>query len=203
MLSILTLFAMTDTALAERWYKVEVLAFANPDWFLNQTLAGNPARVPEVYDATELAPAPATGPGAPTALQAFQELPQAGRNLVAAANRLDRAFAHRPLFYSAWVQPNYGGARARKVRLREPGEATPAINAGDVSSDALSNTEGFVRLRVGRTLNVDLDLFHQEGPASVRLSESRRVLFNEVHYFDHPGLGVLVRVSPVEFGDEG
>lgn len=221
----------TEAALAERWYKVEVIAFANPDWYTDETVPGGLERVPDLYDAVALTPAPASGDEAPSELSAFQELPAAARNLNAAANRLDRSFAHQPLFYSAWVQPSYGGARARKVRLREPVRLTPqmppslGVDSTDVAlegepmsldggggdgaieiesataSEEISNTEGFLRLRVGRTLNVDLDLYHQEGPVSVRLAESRRVLFNEVHYFDHPGLGVLVRVAPVELGD--
>jgi hypothetical protein len=30
----------------------------------------------------------------------------------------------------------------------------------------------------------------------VRLTEQRKVRFRELHYFDHPLLGVIVRVTP-------
>jgi hypothetical protein len=36
-----------------------------------------------------------------------------------------------------------------------------------------------------------------EGSAMQELSEIRRIRFNERHYFDHPGLGVIAVVTPV------
>ena len=228
------LMLLPALAQAERWYKVEALVFKRSAWFESADPALSPLqRTPELYDAIELTPPPTpeATQSAEGQLGAFQQLPEAALNLMSAASRLDRSLAFEPLVYVAWVQPNTGLARARKVRLREP-EPLPTLRlplaadgtvAGDQAEEpisvtemddsssiggggfgeqeAISATDGFLRLRVGRTLNVDLDVYHQEGPLTVRLAESRRVLFNDIHYFDHPGLGVLVRVAPVELGD--
>ena len=228
------LMLLPALAQAERWYKVEALVFKRAAWFESADPALSPLqRTPELYDAIELTPPPTAeaAQSAEVQLGAFQQLPEAALNLMSAASRLDRSLAFEPLVYVAWVQPNTGLARARKVRLREPeplptlrlpppadvtpggtqAEAPTSLSEADGLSsldgdrfgeqEAISATDGFLRLRVGRTLNVDLDVYHQDGPLTVRLAESRRVLFNDIHYFDHPGLGVLVRIAPVELGD--
>ncbi len=80
--------------------------------------------------------------------------------------------------------------------------------------------DGFIRLRSSRFLYLDVDfayfpeltedpdrpdmsladtdngksLFNQQADY-VRLTESRRVRLNEIHYFDHPLLGLIIQVS--------
>lgn len=60
---------------------------------------------------------------------------------------------------------------------------------------------GFVRLRLSTRLVVELDLrwapaSRSEGePLVFRLSERRAIRLNEVHYFDHPAFGVLLRIE--------
>ena len=70
-------------------------------------------------------------------------------------------------------------------------------------------------MHLTRYLHVTLDVTYQ-APASTtpasssvdgldeivlapeyRLTTTRRVISNELHYFDHPAFGVLVRVTPV------
>ena len=76
--------------------------------------------------------------------------------------------------------------------------------------------DGFVRLRSARFLHLDIDFAYFLAPDApdapdaadatpapgreaqadyARLTESRRVRLNEIHYFDHPLFGVVVQVS--------
>ena len=79
--------------------------------------------------------------------------------------------------------------------------------------------DGFVRLRSARFLHLDIDFAYflapdEDGSSAApgatgaalaldgearaeyaRLTESRRVRLNEIHYFDHPLFGVIVQVS--------
>ena len=75
--------------------------------------------------------------------------------------------------------------------------------------------DGTIRLRSSRFLHVDVDfahfpgfllngetpdkeegsLFVQQQADYVRLQESRKIRLNEIHYFDHPIFGVILRVS--------
>ncbi len=75
--------------------------------------------------------------------------------------------------------------------------------------------DGTIRLRSSKFLHVDVDiayfpefltqenntdrqeggLFVQQQADYVRLRESRKIRLNEIHYFDHPVFGVILRVS--------
>jgi hypothetical protein len=73
--------------------------------------------------------------------------------------------------------------------------------------------DGTIRLRSSRFLHVDVDiaffpeflteaeniqeqgLFVQQQADYVRLQESRKIKLNEIHYFDHPTFGVVLRAS--------
>ncbi len=69
-----------------------------------------------------------------------------------------------------------------------------------------ANLAGFVRVTIGRYLHFEADLWttmeNKEDIAPPRenqfvaLRESRRMRSNELHYLDHPALGVITRISP-------
>ena len=69
-----------------------------------------------------------------------------------------------------------------------------------------ANLAGFVRVTIGRYLHFEADLWttmeEKDGIASPRdnqfmaLRESRRMRSNELHYLDHPALGVITKISP-------
>jgi hypothetical protein len=112
----------------------------------------------------------------------------------------------------------------------EPTDATEAAGGADILPPPAPIVDGLVRLRDTNVLLLDVDFayFPQdfarilalqpgvgEGAVDerlldsladyVRLSESKRVLLNELNYFDHPLFGVLVqisRINPVELYPE-
>jgi len=67
--------------------------------------------------------------------------------------------------------------------------------------------EGTIRFFMSRHLHLDINLLFRDASAGssgtvYRLSEQRKLKSQETHYFDHPKLGVLVRVMPLELDKE-
>lgn len=68
------------------------------------------------------------------------------------------------------------------------------------------NVAGYVRVTIGRYLHFETDLWTTIGKRDdmappqenqfVALRESRRMRSNELHYLDHPALGVITKISP-------
>ena len=76
-----------------------------------------------------------------------------------------------------------------------------------VASANPGELEGTIRFFMSRHLHLDVNLLFREtvttsskepAAAIFQMSEQRKVKTLETHYFDHPRLGVLVRVRPVE-----
>jgi hypothetical protein len=112
--------------------------------------------------------------------------------------RLRAISAYVPLLHTGWVQPG----------LAE-NETVPF----DLGTIGTLNPSGTVRVHLSRFLHVTLDLtYRADGTASAtdamtglsevtlapryRLAATRNVRSGELHYFDHPAFGVLVRVTP-------
>jgi hypothetical protein len=204
-------------------YEVEVIVFANRDFdpaeeLFDQSLASLPEAAPgepleaPVFDESmfdppppsAVAPAPQVPPGAlppdaappvddPLVVRALrpEEL-----KLGAEYRRLRAVAAYTPLLHTGWLQPG----------LPE-NQAVPF----DLATVGALNPRGTVRVHLSRFLHVTLDLTYRgqetataaaTGLAELgvapryRLSATRNVRSGEIHYFDHPAFGVLVRVTP-------
>lgn len=114
--------------------------------------------------------------------------------------RLAGISAYQTLLHAGWVQPGLTDA-----------EATPF----DLKTLGIMNPRGTARVSLGRFLRIALDLTYQAEPGATpaaagaggldelvlapryRLRETRTARSGELHYFDHPAFGVLVRVTPV------
>jgi hypothetical protein len=116
---------------------------------------------------------------------------------------LARLPAYHPLVHGGWVQ------------LGLPDSATIPVDLGVLG---VANPAGTVRLSLTRFLHVKLDLTYvdtqapQRGPAAApsddltelpiapryRIDTERTTRSGEVHYFDHPAFGVLIKVTPVK-----
>lgn len=143
-------------------------------------------------------PEPATGrPGSTFRVLRSDELELRG-----ALQRLQRDADYTPLAHGGWVQATY-----------PPGQAIPV----DISLLGTVNPVGTVQLHLSRFLHVTVDLVYRAPPeppsvqaapaADGVLSEltlplryalriQRRVRSGEVHYLDHPAIGMLVVVRP-------
>jgi hypothetical protein len=121
--------------------------------------------------------------------------------------RLQALAAYEPLVHFGWVQPGLPEADAPPFDLKTLGVLNPY---------------GTVRVHLGTVrLHITLDLLYQATTAAAqspgtgdgldeialtpqyRLRATRSARSNELHYFDHPAFGVLVRITPVPAADGG
>jgi Peptidoglycan-binding protein, CsiV len=121
--------------------------------------------------------------------------------------KLQGISAYQPLVHAGWVQPG----------LPET-DATPF----DLQTLGVLNPRGTVRVHLGTVrLHITLDLTYTAAAGATpapgapdgldefalapqyRLTTTRSARSNELHYFDHPAFGVLVRVTPVPAQDGG
>lgn len=127
----------------------------------------------------------------------WQALPGSARKLTAVAEALRRSSSYRPLAHLHWRQA-----------LLEPGAAQPidiASLSGARGDRSIPRVEGSLRLSVARYLHLETDLrlveddrhmLRDSQAAVYRLRQSRRMRSGELHYIDHPRLGVLALVTP-------
>jgi len=205
-------------------YEVEVLVFANRDFDPNEerfsyaarTFAAEPAELREVpvFDdsnfgplapepAPEAVPAEPTDPLAELAASArrIRPLLPAELKLNSEYRRLQAIAAYRPLLHAGWVQPGLPEAEAQAFDLAVLGAFNPS---------------GTVRVHLSRFLHITLDLTYEAAAGATatpgaaagelrelafapryRLRASRIARSGELHYFDHPAFGVLVRITPL------
>jgi hypothetical protein len=113
--------------------------------------------------------------------------------------------AYEPLLHGGWVQPGLPDADAQPFDLALLGAVNP---------------RGTVRVHLSRFLHITLDLTYQSTGVAAeptatfgdalgeltlapryRLTTTRSARSGELHYFDHPAFGVLVRVTPLPTQD--
>lgn len=128
----------------------------------------------------------------------FTELSQSNYTLNRIRDGLSPRAGYSVLFHRAWRQLAYDRNHAVDYPVH-----SIAVNARD-------SIDGTVTLIRERYLHLDIDLLlmqaenstavtYSDGPGNVpvyRLNESRRVRSSEIHYFDHPRIGVIARVTP-------
>jgi hypothetical protein len=204
-------------------YEVEMIVFAHREFDATEerfddVLNGfgdeqTGLREAPVFDETTFTPQPAppapTDPFAPPAdplaaarAEAFMVRPLLPEELKLGNEyrKLRAIAAYEPVLHMGWVQPG----------LPE-GDSVPF----DLKTLGLLNLHGTVRVHLSRFLHITLDLTYQAADTAAsplgstdgldeialapqyRLTATRSARSNELHYFDHPAFGVLVRVTPV------
>jgi hypothetical protein len=104
---------------------------------------------------------------------------------------LEQDGSYRVLAHQHWQQTIDAKTIAKPVQV-------VAVNPAEL--------EGMVRFFMSRHLHLDVNLLFRQRATGLdtgenlvyRLSEQRKLKSQETHYFDHPKLGVLVRVMPLE-----
>lgn len=176
---------------AANWYRVELVVFEqlNPD--TGGEVWDTDVQLPDLERSVELI---GDIPGDEEGLIAFQNLSGSQKRLSGIYSALKVSRQYRPILHTAWQQPAMGGRNARSVHIK----------AGD---ELETKVDGSVRIRSSLYLHVDVDLVYfinafsnagtGVGSANqfTRLLETRKIKLNEIHYFDHPLFGVLLRVG--------
>lgn len=107
-------------------------------------------------------------------------------------NLLEKDGHYRVLAHLRWFQTVDAKSIAKPMR---------------VTSTTPDELEGTIRFFMSRHLHLDVNLVFRETVAAAgseptanvyQMNEQRKIKTQETHYFDHPRLGVLVRVMPVE-----
>jgi len=155
----------------------------------------------------QAAPAPPDAAPAEDPL-AFRLLAPDQLQLNAEYRKLTNGGAYRTVLHAGWVQPGLPEDRAKPF---------------DLSLLGVINPRGTVRVYLSRFLHVNLDISYQDGAAAgtatpepaagelrevtfaprYRLVTERQTRSGELHYFDHPAFGVLVKVTPVQPTNSG
>lgn len=170
----------------------------------------------------------ATDIEAPTTT-AFRRVPGEALELGGVARRLEQSSRYTVREHLGWIQPGDNRANAAAVTL-PVGEELAAVEAqeqarqanddndGTDSADAMipDGLSGGLRVWRGRYLHLDTNLRWRDpdsDPTSERqganetgfvtMKQTRRMRGGDIHYLDHPRLGVIVRVKEVEESQAG
>ncbi len=177
-------------------YQVEVVVFLQPAGIS----AERPPlpQVPETPDASAggsaFLPAPTAQETAEAAAERAEQdtlppdftRPRLDRTLDAAARALSQR-GYRVVWHQAWVQPP---AQRRGTDL--------ALLAALGQGPATASLSGSVSLSAGRFLHLGLALeWETDGTLAAQMDQRRRIRAEVEQYFDHPRLGVLAVVRPV------
>ena len=190
LLTALAVFAIPSNAEAARWYHVELIVFKH----LTSDLLGGedwsvPERAPNFATAIDLSGIPdGDGPIVPLSSDLFY--------LGGVYQRLSGSSKYQPVIHKAWAQPGYSANNVRNVYVSDGSELNRDLSddlALDIDKQSI---EGTIGLQGGRLLHVNVNLVFRDVGVTTTISEFRRIKLKQLHYFDHPLFGALVRVIP-------
>jgi hypothetical protein len=177
-ISVMSLLLFSPLSSAEQWYHVEVIVFEQ----LN-TVTDEQAPVISV-------PKGSFSPGAANEL--FQ--PSKNSSLLDSARKLKRSPFYQVHYHQSWQQVIKTKSQAKSLTINSTNHMV----------------QGRIRLHKGTYLYASLDLqLNRLSPqdssgaevGSVRkpyLKEARRVRSKKLHLFDHPNMGALLKLTPIE-----
>ncbi|MBK5936845.1 hypothetical protein CCR81_08485 [Halorhodospira halophila] len=146
-------------------------------------------------------------------------LPAERRRLTAHWGALTRSDAYQPLYHLAWLQPGVGRdravavpvpyhwtppteAEARNQELRDPQYQPPAFGLIRIYRERFLHAAVDLRLH-WRAVGREIDEAEQIRAPLHRMQENRRMRSGELHYLDHPALGVLIIIHPADQPPDG
>jgi len=211
--SIITIGLLTFSinSFAEQWYHVELIVFEQLNTVTDEEWPEMVAQAP-----IELTPQTSS-----LSMQAAET-----ETLLNAAARLERSSRYQVHYHQAWQQPIMKKRYAKAVAIRS-GSDIPLDTEMPLDSDMLTDTDrpidsdiisGSIRLYKSTYLHAALDLWLNESAGSVinswsdvspdgdmidvprnpNLKESRRIRSKKLYFFDHPKLGALLQLTPID-----
>lgn len=136
-------------------------------------------------------------------LSGYLRLNELRQPMVGERIRLEKSGQYRILHHAAWQQPASHPDEAHPVRL------TNGKAFSEASPDAPA-LDGSLRLSKEQFLQIDLDLLYHyptatsdpdgesAGSDGLLLQINRKLRSGDLNYMDHPLLGILTQVTPVE-----
>jgi hypothetical protein len=182
----LALLTLHFQAQAQQWYHVELIVFEHLSSITDEQW---PQKQPT--DLELLTPDMATA-----IIQ-----PAKNENLLSSAQRLNRSPNYQLHYHQAWQQPILNKRQAKAIAV--------------TSENTL--IDGNIRLYRSTYVHAELDLWLMQqaellnswsdaspegvditAPRNPNLNESRRINSKKLYYFDHPKLGALLELTPIE-----
>lgn len=157
----------------------------------------------------------------------FHALPASELTLTSAKSVVQNSPNYKLIEHIAWVQPGldqnaakavhiHGGAEYRRSSAAPTQDFnSPNLYTGTADPMTLEELDGTVKVVLGHYLHVYTDLVlrkpvstqtydENQQPQRInalyqfRMQDHRRMRSKELHYIDHPLLGILVQITPVE-----
>ncbi len=206
MKKILLLIALSFLSVnAQAAYQVEIIIFEHLFHDAEGEVSHFGLKIPDLSNTVQLSSDTSGGDAS------YRLLPSSMYKLGGVYGELRSSREYRPILHLAWRQPQVTQSRSKYVHIRK----ADGIAQQDNSDDALVKLDGVIRIRSSQFLHADVDLFYfinelsesfinasaggqdsnQIQATFVELNETRRMKLNELHYFDHPVFGMLMRVS--------
>ena len=151
---------------------------------------------------------------------AFKMLPASRYKLGGVNKNLKLSSDYRPVHHVAWQQPELTKSRAKKVHIKNPEakiNGTVNLRGGhllhldvdmsyfvDLYTEAVTSfTEENISIAGGDIEKIDVEEIEVDeeiimSGTYAQMKETRRIKLNELHYFDHPLFGVIMRVTRLE-----
>jgi hypothetical protein len=178
-----TLSSLPVLTYAAELYKVEMLVFANETGIGTQQEYWPDISPIDVSGAVF----PRSWDGHP--LEAFEELPRNDLRLSADASRLARSGDYRVLYHGGWLQPIGSRNQARSVRVKASTEGYELDGSISVYRNRFLHAQPNLQLSRHSAARDQTGAYR---PAAWMLQDARRMRSNEVHYIDHPHMGILM-----------
>lgn len=194
-LTLATLSSLTAIASAADLYKVEMLVFANESGIGSQQ-----EYWPDISPVdTSGAVFPRGWDGYP--LESFEELPRNDLRLSADASRLSRSADYRVLYHGGWMQPIGGKSQSRAVRVKASVDGYELDGSMSVYRNRFLHAQPNLQLSHYRPAPQAASTGEETQayrPSAWLLQDARRMRSNEIHYIDHPHMGILLIIRAVE-----
>jgi hypothetical protein len=170
-----SLLTASHSSFAEQWYHVELIVF-------------------EQLDSTSDEKAPiATIPDTFHTPDSTEDLiqPAANETLTDSAAKLEKSGRYQVHYHQSWKQPIETKANAKSV----------SIASGMIEGRILLHKGTYLYATVDLQLDRPDQISEWSDSAEMRkpyLKESRRVRSDKLQYFDHPHMGALLKLTPID-----
>jgi len=173
-LCLLGLLSFSQISFAEQWYHVELVVFEQLD-----SVSDEQAPVARVPNAS-------LDPN--TTNDMVQ--PAANKTLTGSASRLKKSPRYQVHYHQSWKQPIKTKANAKSIAINN------SLINGRVRLHKGTYLYATVDLQLDRVTQTD-DWSEVGGQRRHYLKETRRVRRDKLHFFDHPHLGALLKLTPI------
>jgi hypothetical protein len=202
--SLLLLFSNLAYA---KWYQVEMVVFEH-------LVADNSGELWNTDDVPDYSASVELGTEADGS-NAFKMLPASRYKLGGVNKNLKLSSDYRPVHHVAWQQQELKKSRAKKVHIKNPEakiNGTVNLRGGhllhldvdmsyfvDLYTEAVTSfTEENISIADEDVEEIEVDEEIIMSGTYAQMKETRRIKLNELHYFDHPLFGVIMRVTRLE-----